>query len=158
MNDLEISKAQELSDCGLTREMHDFIKPFLDDNDPYAIYLSGSYSLSEWNETAEEFDRRNIECLLRASNQGVAPAMYRLSSAYYTGEYLNVDMDLYKHYLSKAFELGFGPAKLSVATNYFYGVNGYPEDKSKGLSLIQEAVNENVEGAVSYLEDFQRNT
>lgn len=155
MNESEIIKAHEMSEDGPVRELHEYLKPFLDIDDPYAIYLSSTYSLKEWNETVEEMDERSVDCLLKASEAGVAPAMYRLSSAYFTGEVLDVDLRLYKYYLDKAFELGFGPAKLTVGVNHYYGLNGYPEENDKGQKLVREAASEKVEHAAYYLEKIQ---
>ena len=154
MNEDEIRKANELFEGGLISDLHYFIRVFLEKNDPYALYFYSRYSLAEWNESDEEFNLRNLDSLTKAANGGVAAAMYRLSSLYYTGENVEVDRCKGMAYLDKALALGYGFAKLTVGINLYYGVNGYPMNVKKALDLLMDAKNDNVEGAASMLEEF----
>jgi len=80
MDQQSIDKANKLYDEGLISELHEFIKPYLEINDPYALYLSSSYSLAEWNESAEEHDKRRVDLLSKAAEANIPGAMYQLSA------------------------------------------------------------------------------
>lgn len=152
MNKEEISKANKLYDEGVTDELYEFIAPFLKEEDPHAFYFYSRFSLPEWNESGEEHDRRYVELLTKAAEGGVAEAMYRLSSLYFTGEIVTFSTETGRRYLDRARELNFGEAKLSVGINLFYGSNGYPKNVEKAFIIVAEAARDNVDGASEVLE------
>lgn len=155
MNEDQVCKANNLFDSGLTSELYEFIKPFLKVNDPIAMYFYSCVSLSEWNESDEDFDRRNIELLEKSASAGFAPAMYRLSALYFTGDKGKIDVVAGKRLLDEAFEMGYGPAKLTIGINTYYGVNGYSKSIEKALALISNAKEDGVEGANLVYERIQ---
>jgi hypothetical protein len=63
-----------------------------------------------------------------------------------------MNLETGKRYLNSAADLNFGPAKLSVGINLYYGSNGYSKDVEKAVKIISDAVNDNVEGAFEVLE------
>ena len=152
MNETAKIKANELENAGDMSALYEFIRPYLKKNDPFALYLYSRFSLSEWKESVDEFDIRALECLQKAAEGGVAEAMYRLSSSYFTGETVLEDQVLGKRYLDAALAKNFGLAKYSVSLRHFYGVDGYEKNKSKALDLMSEATKENIEGASEMLE------
>jgi TPR repeat protein len=158
MNQYDISKANELYEKGLVSELNEFLKPFLDNDDPYALYFCSRFSLVEWDETDEEFDQRSLVFLTKAAKADVVEAMYQLSSLYFTGDTVVKDVAKGKRYLDRALELNFGPAKMSVGLNLYYGSNSYPKDIEKAISLISDAKNDNVEGAESVLNRIKEDT
>lgn len=155
MNQEEISKANKLYDAGLVYELYEFIEPFLEKDDPYAFYFSSRFSLSDWDESDEEFDKRSLDLLTKAADEGVVEAMYRLSSFYFTGDIVEMNLETGKRYLDSAARLNYGPAKLSLGINLYYGSNGYSKDIEKAVEFISDAVNENVEGASEVLEKIK---
>ena len=63
--------ATQLSKLGEAEKLHDLIKPYIEINDSFALYLYSGYSLPSFNESEEEFSKRNItlltNCLLYTS-------------------------------------------------------------------------------------------
>ena len=155
MDESSIKKANEIFEKGDMQCLYNHIKPFLEKNDPYAYYFSSRFSLAEWNESEEDYDKRYIEALLKAAEGGVVEAMYRLSSLFLVGDPVEMDVDRGKRYLDRAFELGYGPAKLSLAVNLYYGSNGYAKDIERSIELVSEAEKEGVEGASQALSIFR---
>ncbi len=152
MDQIAIDKANEIYDKGSMSELYKFIKPFLEKEDPYAFYLYSRFSLEEWNESDEEYDRRYVDSLAKAAEGNVVEAMYRLSSLYFTGDTVEQNIEIGKSYLDKALALNYGPAKLSVGINLCYGSNGYEKNIDRAVEVVSEAVSENVEGATEALE------
>lgn len=152
MNQDEISKATKLYDGGLIEKLYEFIKPFIEKNDPYALYFYSRFSLSEWEESDEDFDQRSFSLLSKAAEAGVVEAMYQLSSLYFTGDTVSMNQQVGQGYLDRAAELNYGPAKLTLGINLYYGSNGYSKDIERARALISEAKKENVEGADSVME------
>lgn len=152
MNETAKIKANELEDAGDMSALYEFIRPYLKKKDPFALYLYSRFSLSEWKESVDEFDNRALECLQKAAEGGVTEAMYQLSSLYFTGEIVPEDQVLGKRYLDASLAKNFGLAKYSVSLRHFYGVDGYEKNKNKALDLMNEAAQENVDGAIEMLE------
>ncbi|WP_018016107.1 sel1 repeat family protein [Teredinibacter turnerae] len=142
-----ISKANKLHEANLVPELYEFIKPFLEDGDPDAYYFYSQFSLPDWGETDDEYDRRYVDSLIKAAKGNVVEAMYRLSSMYLVGDVVDMDIERGKMYLDQALARNFGPAKLTVGLNLYYGSNGYQKDFDRSFNLVTEAAQENVEGA-----------
>ena len=155
MNIEEVNKANRLYDKGSIEELYEFIKPFLEKDDPYALYLSAGFSLDEWNESDEEYDKRYVDSHTKAADAGVPESMYRLSVLYYAGDMVERDLEKGRMYLNKALELNYGFAKITVGLNLYHGSNGYPKNIEKAIELLSEAVSENVEDAVEILAKIQ---
>jgi len=147
MNQEEVSKANKLYDEGSMSKLYDFIKPFLDKDDPYAFSFYSRFSLSEWNESDEENDARYVDCLAKAAEGNVPEAMYRLSTLYSVGDIVQLNIEKGKHYMESALKLGYSPAKLTLGLYLFYGANGYQKDLGRAAELINQAEDDNVEGA-----------
>jgi len=147
----EVLKAYEIYDRGLVDELHEYIKPFLDNDDPYALYFYSTFSLAEWDESLEEMDKRRVELLIRAAKGDVPEAMYQLSALYFVGDTVDMDVDTGKRYLNNALDLNYKYAKWSVGINTYYGSNGYEQDIEKAIELISEAEKDDVEGASEML-------
>jgi TPR repeat protein len=147
MNQDEIIKANRIHDYGSASELYDYIKPFLEKDDPYAFYFYSRFSLREWNESDEEFDKRSLDFLTRAAEDNVVEAMHQVSIFYLLGDTIEMDIERGKWFLDGAVDLGFGPAKLSAGLYFYYGANGYTKDVDKALTLISEAKKGGVDGA-----------
>lgn len=154
MNKEEIKIAKSLYDSGAVNELYALIKPQIEKEDPYALYFYSTFSFPEWNESEQEFDKRNVDCLTKAADGGVVEAMYRLSSYYLLGDMVEKDESRGEKYLSDAVEQGYGPAKLSYGLYLFYGAYGISENREQGSLLIQQAAEQNVEGAEEALQDI----
>jgi TPR repeat protein len=127
----------------------------LEKDDPYVLYFCSSFSLSEWDESNEDYDNRYVDYLTKAAEGNVAEAMCRLSSLYFTGEIVAVNIEIGKGYLDRAMELNLGLAKLLVGVNAYYGSNCYPKDIEKAVELVSEAARDNVEDAFEVLEKIK---
>ncbi len=158
MNQIEVEKANKLYDSGKISELYNFIEPFLKKDDPYALYFSARFSLSEEPESAEEFDQRYIKLLIKAAEGNVPEAMYRLSGLYFVGDIVELNVATGKKYLDKALELNLDVAKLTAGISLYYGSNGYSKNINRAIELITEAEKCNVEGASEFLEKVKSNT
>ena len=153
MDQEAIDRAKKIYDEGDMEELHEFIKPFLEKNDPYAFYFYSRSSLK--NESNEEYDKRYVDSLIKAAKGNVPEAMYQLSALYFTGDTVELDVHKGKDYLDRAMELNYGFAKLSVGVNLYYGSNGYPKNIEKAVEIVTEAVQDNVEDASEVLEKIK---
>lgn len=149
------SKADEIYNNASMSELYGFIKPFLDNNDPYAFYYYSKFSLSEWDESDENYDKRYVTSLTKAADGGVADAMYILSALYFTGDSVEQSRETGRKYLDEAVSLNLGKAKLTMGINMFYGSNGYEINIEKSAELISDAVKMNVDNASSVLENLK---
>ncbi|WP_086929640.1 sel1 repeat family protein [Agarilytica rhodophyticola] len=155
MNKEEIVIADKIYEEGSMSDLYEFIKPFLEKDDPHAFHYYSCFSLSEWNETDIEFDKRCVESLLKAAEGNVPEAMYRLSTLYFSGDSVELNAEIGKKYLDHALEMNLGLAKLSVGVNTYYGSNGYVKDLDKAIEFVSEAVKDNVDGASETLEKIK---
>jgi TPR repeat protein len=155
MNQEAIDKANKFYDEGSISELYEFIKPFLENDDPYALYFSSRFSLGGWNETDDQFDKRSVEALTKAAEADVVEALYRLSALYFAGDIVKININAGKRCLDRAADLNFWPAKLSVGINLYYGSNGYPKNLVKAVDFVSEATRHNVEGASEILEKIK---
>lgn len=154
MNLDEINKANKLYNDDSLEELYGFIRLMIGAGDPHAMYFYSKFSLEEWGESDKEYDERYFSCLRKAAEGGVAGAMYRLSTLYSVGDIVELDNEKANRYLESALKLGYGPAKLTLGINLFYGSNGYRKDLDRAAMLIAEAENDNVEGASEFLREM----
>jgi len=112
MDKLEIEKANKLYDEGKPDELYKLIKSYIENRDSYALYLYSSISLSEWNESGEQFDERRISLLHESSDGGVGDASYQLACCYLYGEGVEMNRDKAELYVDRAVALGHVSAKL----------------------------------------------
>lgn len=143
--------AIEVGDCGMA---HSLLLPLLAQQNPEAQFLYSTFSLSEM-ETVEEFEARSVSLLQAASDAGYAPAMYALAVCLDSGDMVSRDVIQASALYKKAAEAGYPKAKLSHGLDLFYGSNGMPKDERRGTILIEQAVAENVDGAVDALEQIR---
>ncbi len=139
-----------LGDCSVVYEL---IKPLLIKNNPAALFLYSTFSVAGM-ETDDEFDIRRMELLNKSAESGYLPAIYELAVCYDLGDLVEQDHTIAGGLYKKAAEAGYAKAKLSHGLNLFYGSHGMPKDKEFGLSLIKQAANENIDGAVDALKQL----
>ncbi|RYZ81705.1 MAG: hypothetical protein EOO68_35500, partial [Moraxellaceae bacterium] len=60
-------KADQLFENGDVEELYQLIEPFINADDPYALFLYSSFSLERLNEGDDDFEKRSIELLKGAS-------------------------------------------------------------------------------------------
>lgn len=111
MNKSQISLAKKLHSQGNAEELYEHIKLDINREDPYAMYFYSTISLVEWDETAEEFDKRRLRCLKKAVDGEVADAAYQLASIYLYGEGVIQDREQGKYYAKLANKFGHPHAK-----------------------------------------------
>ncbi len=156
MDKKAIEMADKIYREGSMNKLYEYIKPYLDIGDPYAHYYYSKFSLAEWNESDDDINKRYVDSLVKAAEGNVAGAMYRLSSLYFIGDMVELNVEAGKRYLDRAIGLNFGPAKLSVGINLYYGSNGYPNDIGRAFEMISEAVEDNVEDASEVLQRLKQ--
>lgn len=147
MNQHDVNAAEELFQAGSADKLYELLLPFLKEEDPLALYYYSKFSLSEWKESREDYDRRSIECLKKAVEGGVPEAMYRMALYYFVGDGVEKNPCKGRQLLDSAAEAGLGVAIYSSGINYFYGSNGYPEDRDRSFQFLEKAIALGVEGA-----------
>lgn len=148
-----IQKAREMIEVGECRKAYKLLAPLLAEKNPEAQFLYAKFSISG-TESVEDFEARSISLLQASSAAGYAPAMYALAACYDSGDLVARDAVRASMLYEKAAEAGYPKAKLSHGMNLFYGANGIRKNEEHGLALIEQAIAENVDGAVEALEQI----
>jgi len=112
MKDYDIEFASKLFDNGKFTELYEFISVFVEAREPNALYFYSKISLSEWNESGDQFDQRRLKLLSESSDGGIGEASYQLACCYLYGEGLEIDRDKAEFYIDRAIEAGHASAKL----------------------------------------------
>lgn len=152
-DDVILAKAQELLDSGSARKAHLLIQPLLKASQPDALFLYSTYSVDR-NESNEEFERRSIALLTKASTLGHAGATFVLAGYYDSGDMVLMDKPYAAQLCKRAADAGHVTAKLIYGLDLFYGANGIPQDKALGRRLVEEAAQDGVDGALTRLQEL----
>jgi TPR repeat protein len=145
-----VADAEIALNKGECEAAYKLIEPLLAEDNPGALFIYSHFSFAG-SETEEEFDKRRIEMLKRAADQGYGPAIYTLGTCYEIGDLVEADPIYAAELLRIAAEMGYSKAKFRHGLNLYYGSNGMPKNESKGLELIHAAANAGVEEASEYL-------
>ena len=156
-NDLK-RKALELSDKGETQKLYQLIKPFIDVEDPFAINLYSTFSMTESGETEEEFSERSIRLKTQASENGIADASYRMGVNFLYGDDVPQSFKEAVKYFERAISQGHTHTKFTFGFSLYYGTDENPVDKKRGFSLLEEAALEGSEGAKKELQLIKAET
>lgn len=146
-----IQKARQALDTLGCKEAYEILSPLLAENNPEAIYLYSTFSVSE-NENIEEFESRSISLLQKAASLGYAPAIYTLAINYEYGDLIEIDQEKAAFLYKLAADIGYPEAIFHHGVNLFYGAHGIEKNIKLGLELVKKAVNLNVDGASSELD------
>lgn len=137
-------KAEALLENGEVEALYKLLSPYLDRNDPYAQFLYSSFSLESSGETEEEFEARSMRLLESASEGGVAEASYRLGVIYLYGNFVDNSSKSSSDYFERAIAQGHSHSKFTYGFNLYYGSGDVKQDKTRGLTLLEEAAREGV--------------
>lgn len=143
-NDVK-QKAETLLDNGEVEALYELLSPYLEQNDPYAQFLYSSFSLETSGETDEAFEARSMTLLESASEGGIAEASYRLGVMSLYGDAVNDSAKSASDYFERAIAQGHAHSKFTYGFNLYYGLGDVKQDKSRGLTLLEEAAREGVE-------------
>lgn len=141
---------------GELEELYTIINPMLEERDGDALYFYSCFSLSDWNESHEQFEKRSLKLLIEAAEKGVPEALYKLAVFYSIGDNVKKDDIKASNLFMKAAKQGHPRSKLSYGLDLFYGNNEIKKDENLGLAFISQAANENVEGAYKMLEKLNK--
>lgn len=141
-------------DRGNMNHAYNLIKPLLDIADSEAQFIYAMYIAHE-NESAEEYDLRNLKFLRLSANQLYPPALYELGVCYQHGMGVTLDEKYASELFKQAADLGYGKAKLSYAIDLYLGRNNIKKDEDYARSLISDCVNNGVEGADSLMKELE---
>lgn len=136
--------AETLLDKGDLVELYELLVPYLEQGDAYAQFLYSSFSLESLNESDEEFEVRSIQLLKSASDGGIAEASYRLGVIYLYGDFVENNSKSSSDYFERAIAQGHSHSKFTYGFNLYYGVGDVPQDKTKGILLMEAAAQEGI--------------
>lgn len=157
MNEKEKGRALKLYENGNLQDLYKFIRPHLDKDDPYAHFLYSKFSLSEWNESDEEFERRYIKHLKLASDGKIPDAMYTLGQLHLYGlDGAEKDERKTTQLLKEAAELGHLLSMFCYGQHLIYGTNGIEKDEELGFRYLEEAHSNGVEEAGPLIQEIKR--
>ncbi|HCS63186.1 MAG TPA: hypothetical protein DIW64_03365 [Cellvibrio sp.] len=138
-------QAEDLLENGEVEALYELLSPYLEQNDPYAQFLYSSFSVESTGETEEEFEARSMRLLESASEGGVAEASYRLGVIYLYGNFVDNSSKSSSDYFERAIAQGHSHSKFTYGFNLYYGSGDVQQDKTRGLTLLEEAAQEGVE-------------
>lgn len=145
-------KARQLLDDGELKDLENLLVPYVNKGIPFALHLRACFSLADSLETEEEYSKRYIQQMTRASEGGIAKASYQMGANHLYGDDVQQDYKLATMYFERAISQGHSYTKFTYGFSIYYGNDENPKDEAKGLALLQEAVNEGVEKAIKELE------
>jgi TPR repeat protein len=137
-------KADQLFESGEVEELYQLIEPFIEANDPYALFLYSSFSLERLNESDDEFERRSVELLKTASEGGLADASYRVGVLYLYGDLATEKDQQSSFYFERAISQGHSHSKFTYGFSLYYGTDQTKQNKPRGLQLLKEAAEEGI--------------
>jgi TPR repeat protein len=150
----KLQEIREMIDLGQFKKAYKALLPLLAENNSEAQFLYSTFSLLG-KETIEEFEARSISLLQAAAEAEYPPAMYALGVCCDVGDMVAPDPNKASILFKKAAEAGYSKAKLSHGLDLFYGSNKIKKDEVQGLSLLEQAVADNVDGAAENLEQIK---
>ena len=151
MEDSVKNSAIALSDEGEVEKLYELIKPYIEEKDPFALYLFSNFSLVSFNESEEEFSTRSIEFKKQASEGGVAEASYRMAVNYLYGDDVPQSYKEASKYFERAVQQGHAYTKFTYGFSLYYGTDQNPKNEPRGLALMAEAASEGIDLAKAEL-------
>lgn len=151
MEDAIKAKATQMHDRGELSELQQLLSPYIDKDDPYALYLNATFSTADSKESEQECAKRYIRQMKKTSEGGIAQASYQMGVNHLYGDDVAQDYKKASMYFERAILQGHSYTKYTYGFSLFYGADQNPKDEKKGLSLIQEAANEGIEQAKNEL-------
>ncbi|GAA5215010.1 tetratricopeptide repeat protein [Corallincola platygyrae] len=146
------NKILKLYDDGELEELHEILAPYVANGEPFALHINASFSLAGSMETEAEYSKRYVEQMKKASEGGIAAASYRMGVNHLYGDDVKQDYKLASMYFERAIAQGDSYTKFTYGFSIYYGTDENPQDKVRGLKLMQEAAAEGIEKAARELE------
>ena len=145
-------KITKLFDDGQLEELQKLLLPYVAEGDPFALHISACFSLGDSNETEEEYSKRYVQQMTKASEGGIAQASYQMGVNHLYGDDVKQDYKLASMYFERAIEQGHSYTKFTYGFSIYYGTDENPKDKGRGIALMREAANEGIDKAIKELE------
>lgn len=133
-------------------EAHRVLEPLIRSGNPEALYLGAN--LSRHDETADEFDRRHLQWIMRSADQEYPPALFVLGVYYDVGDMVALDKTKAAQLFKRAAELKHAQSQCIHGTALLYGAGYFEKDERSGLEYIIESARAKFEGALEFLADF----
>ena len=133
-----------------TDSLRKLVDPYLSEEHPLALYAVARTSLE--HESADEFAKRYIYQMTKASEGGIAPASYQMGVNHLYGDDVKQDYKLTSTYFERAIEQGHSYTKFTYGFSLYYGTNENQKDEKRGLSLMRVAAKEGEDKAVRELQ------
>jgi TPR repeat protein len=145
-------KATELFDKGELEALQEVLIPYVEKEDPFALYLSARFSLNESKESEAEYSQRYVRQMISASEGGLAEASYQMGVNHLYGDDVPQDYKLASVYFERAISQGHSYSKFTYGFSLYYGTDQNPKNEKRGLALMREAAKERIEKAVNEIE------
>jgi len=145
-------KINTLYDNNELEEVRTILAPYLAVDDPYALYISATFSSGEPIESEQDYAKRYAQQMKKASEGGVAEASYQMGVNHLYGDDVPQDNSLASEYFERAISQGHSYTKFTFGFSLYYGTDNNPKDEKRGLALMKEAANEDIEKAIKELE------
>ena len=130
-------------------KLRKLVEPYLSEEHPLALYAVARNSYE--HESEDEFSKKYIVQITKASEGGIAPASYRMGVNHLYGDDVKQDHKLASAFFERAIEQGHTYTKFIYGFSLYYGTDENQIDQKRGLSLMQEAANEGEDKAVREL-------
>lgn len=145
-----LAKARLALDLGDIAEASQLLGPLAEHADPEALFLFSTFSMPD-DESLAQFEERSMRLLEKSAELGYAPALYALGVCYDLGDLVRQDKFKAAQLFECAAKLGYPKAKYEHGRNLYYGSHGEHKKSQLGWQLIQDAANEQVEGAMEFI-------
>lgn len=137
---------------GYSKNAYRLLKPFIERECSEALFLYSMFSFTK-EESLEEFDKRSIDLLQKASALEHPAAMYALAGYYDTGDIVPINRELAARLIQNAAQLGYNKAMLEHGLNLYYG-SYIEKDINLALGYLSQAAKEGNEDAKQVLNDL----
>ncbi|MBM3468184.1 MAG: sel1 repeat family protein [Alphaproteobacteria bacterium] len=114
-----LQKSEYLMNQGKLNEAMDTLSPYVEKNDPHALYLMSMIYLSP---TSSHYNfKKGLEFLEKAVFQNYAPALDELAGLYLSGDGVNKNEAKALEYYRQAAHMGYGPSQFNCGIMYKNG-------------------------------------
>ena len=148
-----IAKARKSMETGDFEAANSILAPLADANNPEALFLLSTFSVSP-EETDADFEKRSLEYLTRAAANGYPAAMCALGVCFDIGDLVNRDIEKADAFFKRAAEAGDAKAMFFYGRNLFYSKSD-SIGRETSLKYLKAAADAGVEDASDFLQQLK---